>query len=69
MKPFADGGKFGGPVKKRSRRISTSDHGVVKISAGDEFSNNKCLKSKQPLTARGEASITYGTRNNTLSIS
>ena len=58
MKAFADGGKFGTPVKKRSRRISTSDHGVTDRIA--LITTNTNLRTLSIAVAPNSPKVTVG---------
>ena len=58
MKSFADGGKFGAPVKKRSRRISTSDHGVTDRIA--LITTNTNLRTLSIAVAPNSPKVTVG---------
>ena len=58
MKPFADGGKFGSPAKKRSRRISTSDHGVTDRIA--LITTNTNLRTLSIAVAPNSPKVTVG---------
>ena len=58
MKAFADGGKFGTPVKKRSRRISTSNHGVTDRIA--LITTNTNLRTLSIAVAPNSPKVTVG---------